>query len=152
MRAAFVGLLAVSGVLALATEARTEDRLTGALKVEQAVRANLLPFSPAYVTPKCLVPYPVCKFAYATVALVTSWEQLVLGGDMEGAKRALARGFEGPWLVQPKHVSGEAIWSTPAPVPLVSYFVTGRGNTGPEALDPFASAKRDDFEGDVLPP
>jgi hypothetical protein len=49
-------------------------------------------------------------------------------------------------------VSGEAIWSTPPPVPLVSYFVTGRSNTGPEALDPFASGTREDLEGDILPP
>ena len=74
----------VGAVLAVTT-VHAQGKLEGALKVEQAVQANLLPFAPAYVTSKCLVPYPLCKFAYATVSLVASWEQLILGGDLKVA-------------------------------------------------------------------
>jgi len=142
----------VLATLALAAAAHADGKLEGALKVEQAVRANLLPFSPTYVSSKCLVPYPLCKFAFATVALVTGWEQLVLGGDLKGAESSLARGLGGSWIARPENVSGEWLWSAPAPVPLVGYFVTGRSNTGDVELDPFPVAKQEELEGDILPP
>lgn len=151
-RRSIAGLL---GLLLLATTGvrAADDTLAGALKVEQSVRANLLPISPAFVTPKCLVPYPLCKFAYASVALVASWEQLLVGGDLKGAEETLGRGLGGPWLVRPENVTGQGLWSAPAPVPLVGYFATGRSNGGPIPLDPLAAAERPQVEsGDILPP
>ena len=130
-----------------------DSKVTGALKIEQSVRANLLPISPAFVTSKCLVPYPICKLAYASVALIASWEQLLSGGDLKGAEHTLARGFEGPWVVRPENVTGQGLWSLPEPIPMVGYFATGRTNGGPVPLDPMPAIEREEEEGgDVLPP
>ena len=134
---------------ALANVAGADGKAVAPLKVEQAVRANLLPLSPAYITTKCLIPYPLCKLAYASVSLIASWEQLLTGGDLDGAEHALARGFSGPWMVRPTNVSGDALWSAPPPIPLVAYFATGRSNIGSEQLEPMPAAKRPAFEGDV---
>jgi hypothetical protein len=138
--------------LLLATAAHADGKLEGALKVEQSVQANLLPFAPAYVTPKCLVPYPLCKFVYAGISMVAGWEQLILGGDLKGAESSMQRGMSGPWLVKPENVTGHPLWSAPPPVPLVGYLATGRSNTGAVALDPLPSAKQKETEGDILPP
>jgi hypothetical protein len=142
------------GTLVVATRVRAADgNVTAVLKVEQSVRANLLPVSPAFVTPKCLVPYPVCKLVYASVALIASWEQLLLGGDLKGAEHSLARGFDGPWVVQPENVTGQGLWSLPEPIPLTGYFTTGRTNGGAVRLDPMAPARLEETDsGDVLPP
>jgi len=146
------GLLCVPLVMAAGVWA-ADDKLAGALKVEQSVRANLLPISPAFVTPKCLVPYPVCKLVYASVALIASWEQLLVGGDLKGAENTLARGFDGPWIVRPRNVTGQPLWSLPEPVPLVGYFATGRTNGGAVSLDPMPPTEREQEEsGEVLPP
>jgi hypothetical protein len=142
----------VLATLALATSAQADGKVEGVLKVEQAIRANLLPFSPAYVSSKCLVPYPLCKFAFAGISLVTGWEQLLLGGDLKGAQDNLARGFGGSWIVRPENVSGKPLWSLPPPAPLVGYFVTGRSNSGDVALEPLPAAKREQLDGDILPP
>lgn len=142
----------VLATFALATLAGADGKLEGALKVEQAVRANLLPFSPSYVSSKCLVPYPLCKFAFAGISMVTGWEQLILGGDLKGAEDNLARGFGGSWIVRPENVSGDALWSFPPPVPLIGYFVTGRSNHGDVAPDPLPAAERQQLDGDILPP
>jgi hypothetical protein len=123
-----------------------------ALRFEQAAQANLLAFSPTFATPKCLVPYPICKLAIATVGLVTSWEQILMGGDLEGAKQTLGRGLDGQWLVLPENVTGDWVWSLPGILPLPLYFATGRGNVGPVELDPLPSPDRPQTEGDVLPP
>jgi hypothetical protein len=150
------GLIAsmLCGSLVMATSVPAADgNLTKVLKAEQSVRANLLPISPTYVTPKCLVPYPVCKLVYASVALIASWEQLLLGGDLKGAQDSLARGFDGPWAVQPEDVTGQGLWSLPEPIPLAAYFSTGRTNGGPVRLDPMPPVQREEPEGgDVLPP
>jgi len=142
------------GSLVMAASVRAaDDNATAVLKVEQSVRANLLPISPAFVTPKCLVPYPVCKLAYASVALIASWEQLLVGGDLKGAENSLARGFDGPWVVQPENVTGRGLWSLPEPIPLAGYFATGRSNGGAVWLDPMAPIRREEpGSGDVLPP
>jgi hypothetical protein len=137
----------------VASLAHADGKLEGALKVEQSVRANLLPFSPTYVSSKCLVPYPVCKLAFDTVALVTGWEQLVLGGDLKGAQDSLARGLGGPWIIRPENVSGSPLWSLPPPAPLVGYFVTGRSNAGDVRIDPMPAGKQEQqVDGDILPP
>ena len=145
---------AAFGTLLAFTIAHADDgTLTGPLKVEQAVRANLLPFSPTYVTSKCLIPYPICKLTAASVAFIASAEQLLIGADLKGAEATLGRGMDGPWIIRPENVTGQPLWSLPAPVPLVAYFATGRSNGGDVPIDPFPSTKRSETEsGDVLPP
>lgn len=123
------------------------------MRFVESVWANATSFSPAYITPKCLVPYPVCKFAIAAASLVSSWEQIIMGGDFKGAQDTLGRGLGGPWLVQPKHVTGEVAWAFPGVIPLPYYFATGQGNAGAVALDPLPSSEQShDTAGDVLPP
>lgn len=130
-----------------------DGKLTGPLKVEQAIRANLMPFSPAYVTSKCPIPYPICKLAYASVAFIAGAEQLIVGADPQGAADTLGRGLDGPWFIRPENVTGEALWSAPPPVPLVAYFKTGRNNAGAIPIDPMPAATWAEEEtGDVLPP
>ena len=130
-----------------------DGKFTGPLKVEQTVRANLMPFSPAYVTSKCLIPYPLCKFAYASVAFIAGAEQIIVGADIKGAAATLGRGMDGPWFIRPENVTGQPIWSAPPPVPLLAYFATGRKNAGPIPIDPMPAARRAEAEsGDVLPP
>jgi hypothetical protein len=130
-----------------------DGKLTGALKAEQTVRANLLPFSPTYVTSKCLIPYPLCKLTAASVAFIASAEQLLIGADIKGAEATLGRGMDGPWVIRPENVTGQPLWSLPPPVPLVAYFATGRTNGGAVTIDPFPATKRPETEsGDVLPP
>src|SRR5262245_45495300 len=75
-----------------------ESKLTGPLKIEQTVRANLMPFSPTYVTSKCLIPYPLCKFVAASVGFIAGAEQLIVGADVKGAAATLGRGMDGPWF------------------------------------------------------
>jgi hypothetical protein len=118
------------------------------------VRANLMPFSPTYVTSKCLIPYPLCKLAAASVAFIASAEQLIIGADIKGAAATLGRGMDGPWFITPENVTGQPLWSLPPPAPLVAYFATGRNNGGPVPIDPLPAAKRvhEDESGDVLPP
>ncbi|HWP65212.1 MAG TPA: hypothetical protein VNO26_04770 [Candidatus Limnocylindria bacterium] len=146
-------LPALVAALWVTAAAADDGKLTRALRVEQAVTANLVPLSPAYITSKCLVPYPLCKLAYASAALVSSWEQLLVGGDVDGAQKTIGRGLGGPWVVRPANVSGAPLWSLPFPAPLVAYFVTGRNNEGSIALDPLPATRRPDGEaGDVLPP
>jgi hypothetical protein len=107
--------------------------------------------TPGYTTAKCLLPYPVCKLQWAIVSALAAAEQLVMGGDVEGARSTTERGFGGDWLLRPEHVSGDPLWSVPlSPVTFGAAIVTGRGNVGTRTIDPFPSAKRD--ESDVLPP
>lgn len=115
----------------------------------QAIRENTIG-TPAYTTNKCLLPYPICKATFAAVSLIASWEQLVMGGDVEGAQHTIGRGFGGQWVVTPKDVSGDPLWSLPEPIPLSVYIVSGRGNTGTEAIDPFPRPERQ--TDDILPP
>jgi hypothetical protein len=138
--------------LPFATANAADSKLTGPLKVEQTIRANLMPFSPTYVTSKCLIPYPICKLAYSIVAFIAGAEQLIVGADVKGAAATLGRGMDGPWLIRPENVTGEPLWSLPPPVPLVAYFATGRNNSE-VPIDPMPAAKRAEEEsGDVLPP
>jgi hypothetical protein len=132
-----------------ADEASTTTRV---LQGWQALLANLPTLNTPYATPKCLLPYPVCKLAFAGTALLSSWEQLIMGGDFEGAKSTLGRGLSGPWIARCENVNGEWPWSLPGPLALPLYFATGHGNTGPVALDPFPSAERQEVDGDILPP
>src|SRR5262249_60554034 len=90
---------AACGTLLAFTIAHADDgKLTGALKAEQTVRANLFPFSPTYVSSKCLIPYPLCKLTAASVAFIASAEQLIVGGDLKGAEATLGRCTGGPWV------------------------------------------------------
>ena len=145
--------VACGTLLAFTSAHADEGKLTGPLKVEQAIQANVLPFSPTYVTSKCLVPYPLCKLLAASVGFIAGAEQLIVGADIKGAATTLGRGMDGPWVIRPENVTGQPLWSLLEPVPLVVYFATGRTNGGNVPIDPFPAAKRPETEsGDVLPP
>lgn len=147
---------------ALVSSAAAADTLT-ARKWQQALMYNGIPAplidTPGYTAPKCLLPYPICKVMWAGISLVASGEQLVTGGDVAGAKSALVRGFGGDWVVRPRHVSGDWLWSTPLPpVTFAVAILTGRGNQGDVRLDPYPAGGATQQEpgteetGDVLPP
>ena len=95
---------------------------------------------------------------WAGISLVSAGEQLLTGGDVDGAGSAVRRGFGGDWVVRPRHVSGDWLWSTPLPpVTFAVAIVTGRGNGGDVPLDPYPPDVKvvepgSEETGDVLPP
>jgi hypothetical protein len=154
-------VLGLVGFVAALVSSATADTLT-ARKWQQSLMYNGVPAplidTPGYTASKCLLPYPICKVMWAGISLVAAGEQLVTGGDVEGAGSAVRRGFGGDWIVRPRHVSGDWLWSTPLPpVTFAAAIATGRGNLGDVPLDPYPPAVKPvepgaEETGDVLPP
>jgi hypothetical protein len=127
----------------------------------QALMYNGVPVplidTPGYTTPKCFLPYPVCKVQWALLGTVAAVEKLIVGGDVRGARDSVVSGFTGDWVVMPRHVGGDPVWSLPFPVTFGVALLTGRGNGGPVSIDPYRVEAREPVtegttEGDVLPP
>lgn len=143
----------VGTVLALAS---TSDAGSTAGKWQQALMYNGVPVplidTPGYTTPKCLLPYPLCKVMWASISVVAAAEQVVMGGDVQGARDSLSRGFGGEWILRPRNVSGDWLWSVPLPpVTMAAALLTGGSNAGEVAIDPFPARPREEPE-DVLHP
>jgi len=80
-----------------------------ALATAGAVAANTLPVVPTYVEPRCLLPYPLCKFTFAILGVAGAAESLVMSGgsDMDQPRALVHRGVGGDWFVTPRDMLGE---------------------------------------------
>lgn len=76
-----------------------------------AALANVVPVVSAFVEPRCLVGYVLCKASFAAFSLVAAGEHLFMAGDAgtDARKVILRRGFGGDWFVRTEHVTGERI-------------------------------------------
>ena len=81
-----------------------------ALATAGAVAANTLPVVPTYVEPRCLLPYPLCKFTFAVLGVVGAGESLVMSGgsDLDQPRALIHRGVGGDWFVTPRDMLGES--------------------------------------------
>lgn len=112
--------LVLSGVLTVATVGvhsnaladSYEDKSAGmrALYTVGAVIANVVPIASAFVAPKCLPGYILCKLSFAGLSLLAAGESLAISGgaDKEQPKAILHRGFSGDWFLTGRHVAGDA--------------------------------------------
>jgi len=87
-----------------------------------AVVADVVPIASAFVEPKCLPGYILCKASFAGFSALAATAQLVLSGgsDMKQTRAILYRGFAGDWVVTGPQVAGEApirVLPDPAPQP-----------------------------------
>jgi len=124
MRRAGCGIAAVLGFVTIFTSAParagdTYDEASAgkrALYTTGAVVANIVPITSAFVAPKCLPGYVVCKIGFAGASVVLAAGQLVLSGgsDLAQTKAILTRGFTGDWFLTGRHVAGDV---TPQPYP-----------------------------------
>lgn len=124
MRRAGCAIAAVLGFVTVvaSTPARagdTYDQASGgmrALYTTGAVVANILPITSAFVAPKCLPGYVVCKIGFAGASVIAAAGQLVLSGgsDLAQTRAIVTRGFSGDWYLTGRHVAGDV---TPQPYP-----------------------------------
>jgi len=70
-----------------------------------AVVVNVVPISSAFVQPRCITGYVLCKLSFAGLSVLAAGEQILLGGDVDGARATLGRGFHGDWVVRPSHIA-----------------------------------------------
>ncbi len=88
-----------------------EDRPAGirALYTAAAMVANVLPVASAFVSPRCLPGYVLCKLSFAGLSVVAAAESLVMSGgaDKEEPATLLNRGFSGDWFLTGRHVAGD---------------------------------------------
>jgi hypothetical protein len=75
-----------------------------------AAAANVVPIASAFVAPRCLQGYILCKLSFAGLSLVAAGEQLFFSGgsDVAQTKAILHRGFAGDWILTGEHVAGDA--------------------------------------------
>lgn len=109
--------LVLSGVLTVTTVGNAfadsyEDKSAGmrALYTAGAVIANFVPIVSAFVAPKCLPGYILCKLSFAGLSVVAAGESLAMSGgaDKQQPKAILGRGFGGDWYLTGRHVAGDA--------------------------------------------
>jgi hypothetical protein len=70
-----------------------------------AVVTNVVPISSAFVQPRCITGYVLCKLSFAGLSVLAAGEQILLGGDVKGASATLGRGFRGDWVVRPSDIA-----------------------------------------------
>lgn len=87
-----------------------------ALYTAGAVVANIVPITSAFVAPRCLPGYILCKLSFAGLSVLAAAESIVMSGgaDDEQPLAILHRGFTGDWVLTGAHVSGD---ETPDPYP-----------------------------------
>lgn len=108
------GVLTITtvGVQSDALAAGYEDRSAGmrALYTAAAVIANVVPIASAFVAPRCLPGYILCKLSFAGLSVIAAGESLAISGgaDKEQPKALLYRGFSGDWFLTGRHVAGDA--------------------------------------------
>jgi hypothetical protein len=88
----------------VATRAATPSNARHAWHVVAAMGMNVLPIASAFAAQRCLPGYIACKLSFATMGLLASGTQLLVGGDLDGAKRTAERAVGGDWLVLPRHL------------------------------------------------
>ena len=86
-------------------EPGTSEVSTNAWHSTAAVVTNVVPITSAFVQQRCLTGYIFCKLTFAGFSVVAAGEQVVLGGDIDGARATLGRGFGGDWIVRPSDIA-----------------------------------------------
>jgi hypothetical protein len=111
-RIALVALLVGSLAGKASAAGNYEEASTGrrALYTAVAAVANVMPVVSAFYAPRCLPGYIVCKLTFAGVSLIAAADQLLMsgGGDRAQTQAILHRGFQGDWVLTPRHVAGDA--------------------------------------------
>ena len=70
-----------------------------------AVVANVIPVASVFVEERCLPGYIVCKISFWGISVIAAIEQVVVGGNADGARATLDRGFGGDWVVTGEHIA-----------------------------------------------
>jgi hypothetical protein len=72
------------------------------------VAANTLPVASAFVEPKCIQGYILCKAMFAAFSVVAAAESLLMSGgsDLDQPRGILTKGFTGDWVVSREDVAG----------------------------------------------
>lgn len=81
-----------------------------------AAGMNVLPVASAFASQRCLPGYIACKLSFAGMGLIASTAQIIIGGDIDGARRTARRAIGGDWIVTPRHVA-EGASPDPYPAP-----------------------------------
>src|SRR5262245_51776087 len=106
------GVLTFTSVGSASAAGSYEDKSAGmrALYTAGAVVANFVPIVSAFVAPKWLPGYILCKLSFAGLSVLAAGESLAISGgaDKEQPKAILYRGFSGDWYLTGKHVAGDA--------------------------------------------
>lgn len=105
-------MLAVLLLPASAKAVSWEERSAGAraMYTAAAMIANVLPIASAFVSPRCLPGYILCKLSFAGLSVVAAGESLVMSGgaDKQEPATLIDRGFSGDWFLTGRHVAGDA--------------------------------------------
>lgn len=103
-----LGTLSTSAPLAASSYDDLPARTRAAYSL-LAVVANVTPIAAAYVAPRCLPGFVVCKAFFAGFSVLAAGTQLVFSGgaDMTQPRAILARGFFGDWYLTGRHVAGD---------------------------------------------
>ena len=134
--AVVLGFVTILGAVSARGDATTwEARSSGAraLYTTGAVVANLIPITSAFVAPKCIPGYIVCKLSFAGASIIAAAGQFVLSGghDLEQTKAILTRGFSGDWYLTGEHVAGDV---QPQPYPEIAPPSSGGSGFTPPPL------------------
>jgi hypothetical protein len=79
-----------------------------ALQTAGAVAANTVPVASAFVEPKCIQGYILCKAMFAVFSVAAAAESVVMSGgrDHDQPRGILTKGFTGDWVVTRSDVAG----------------------------------------------
>ena len=90
---------------ASSTEVTTRRR---ALQTAGAVAANTVPGASAFVEPKCIQGYILCKAMFAVFSVAAAAESVLMSGgrDHDQPRGILTKGFTGDWVVTRSDVAG----------------------------------------------
>lgn len=117
MRRARKLLCAVATAGMLATQASSASAITWeertpserAFYTTAAMLANVMPIGSAFIAPRCIQGYVLCKFTFASISVIAAAESIIMSGgtDMSEPKALLERGFSGDWYLTGPDVSGD---------------------------------------------
>jgi hypothetical protein len=98
-----------------------------------AVVANVLPIASAFVAPKCIQGYILCKLTFAGIGMVAGGESAVMSGgsDPSEAGTVVKRGFSGTWYLTGRDIAGD---TTPEPFPEIAPPATDGGGFEPPPI------------------
>lgn len=87
-----------------------------------AVVANVLPIASAFVEPRCIQGYILCKLTWAGIGVVTGAESAIMSGgsDPDEAATVVKRGYKGDWFLTGSDVAGDTtpdVFPEVAPAP-----------------------------------
>jgi hypothetical protein len=131
---AVIGGLLTAGV-SPASAITWEERSAGsrAWYTALAVVANVLPIASAFVEPKCIQGYILCKLTWASIGVITGAESAIMSGgqDPGEAGTQVKRGYEGDWFLTGSDVAGD---TTPQVFPEIAAPSTDDGGFEPPPI------------------